>query len=494
MNQKDNIKNIVGLLASAGLTMATSGGNNIVGLLNTIAGGILGNYVNDLSYNKLKGLVNGIDPKDLNHDIKKIILSAVENCISLICHSYNKKYFLAGHQKSRLDKLEKHLLLEVKALKDKIYNENDSLYRQIEDPNSVHELFELFNLSVDSYHEIHPKHPFGEYFENEFIPILQLCFGEQLKLEKNRPALIAYQRDIYQNLDKKLDKTISQNNKILAKLDAKGNAEELVAYNNSLVTIKHQISDKKDATYLLPEFEQIIDDYYDNISKDISKILSEIESVTTEIKSNWVEKNKTYIMGAGIVMILIIALISYNYYNVPFNSTIILSPNQSIQINSQYPPLAKKQNTKVIFYLEETTLEKTYTKDGISLTDLQKNLLDEKVKIELVDPYWEFTSDFIVLKKGSIIVDVQPNNALSEIRGRVFHHIGHEPISDAKIKMVMEGIETVTDQNGIFYIEVPIELRKSKYDIRVIANGLDSITRTYEPGDEISIGLFKNMK
>ena len=41
------------------------------------------------------------------------------------------------------------------------------------------------------------------FFKENFTSNLQLCFGELLKNKANRPALIAYQREVYQNLDSK---------------------------------------------------------------------------------------------------------------------------------------------------------------------------------------------------------------------------------------------------------------------------------------------------
>ncbi|WP_400080239.1 hypothetical protein [Winogradskyella sp. R77965] len=468
--EKDTIKHIIGLVASAGLTMATTSGSNIIaGLVNTIASGVLGSYVNNLNYNKLKGIIQDIDPEDLNHDIKKIIIYAVENCIKIICDTYTKRYFLKDYQKLRLNDFEKQLLNEIRGLKDKIYGENDSIYRQIENPQSVDQLFELFNLSVDNFPDVNAKYPFGTYFKNEFIPMLQLSFGELLKDEKSRPALIAYQRDVYQTLDKKLDLSIEQNNLILDKLSSPSEKVQMSNFNDSLVKVKYEISSKKESATLLPEFEQQIESYYETIRKDVAEVLTGIGEIKEGINRNWLLKHKVYVISIGVLLSTIIVFQIHRINTQPFD--MVISIKKEDHIHREYPPIGKHRSPKVrIDFPNGEPVIKELTSDRtILINDIPNKYLDKEITITFDDKYYTFTKERLKLEKSNKIVYVRPNNYLSNVEGFVYTLDSglQRPQSNIKISSPYYALETVTDSLGLFSIEIPMEYRKEYFTLKI---------------------------
>ncbi|MCK8479306.1 hypothetical protein [Psychroserpens algicola] len=494
MNTSDTFKNIIGLAASAGLTLATTSGSNVLmSLVNTVAGGILGNYVNDLNYNKVKGLIQGIDPEDLNHDIKKLIIKAIENTIKLIAFSYNKKYFLADYQKLKLDNFEKKLLNELKALKSTIYNHEDSIYQKIENPENAEDLFNLFKISIEDFPSIHSKYPFGVYFKEQFIPMLQLCFGELLKDEKNRPALIAYQREIYQTLDSKLNQTIAQNDLILAKLESPNDNSQLEKYNESLTLARAEISSKKNTDILLPEFEEEIKRYFETLTTDISYIKDGIEDIRVNIKDNWLSKHKVYVGFISIIVLAIFGFIGHTYYSQPINTSVILHQNPKYVINDNYPMLGKEKNPEVLFYFDNEKKLRKYTEDGIALTEIDKKYLSKPIKIELIDPYWKFSKDSCLLQDNTTTIYVEPNSKLSQLKGTIISYINNERviIDSALVKLDGHNISTYTDQNGKFLIEIPIDLRKPFQNITIKKEAFETLPINWFPNIDKPIRIYK---
>ena len=176
--------------AIAAIATPPTGGLAPVAL--SIATGILGSKISDLSRGDLINRLKNIDPKDLNHDILKVTRSAAKIALKKTIAEYeNEKDKLLGIYV--WDRLQKQVNEICKNLDD------DATWQDIEvqsiidlengtsiDDNKLSDLFAEEFKDLNSFDFI-KKSNFDEKFENNFL----LLFREHIK--ENHSACIAYE-------------------------------------------------------------------------------------------------------------------------------------------------------------------------------------------------------------------------------------------------------------------------------------------------------------
>jgi hypothetical protein len=502
MNEKKEfLKNVAGMALSAGLAITTQGTSNLVlGVLGGIATGFTGSYFEKMEFNKIKSLLKDNDPSDLNHDLQKIIVQAIEWAILNIQILYKKEDLTKAHLKE-VESFSKSLIEQIKLLKDSLSEKSGNLYTIIEKPKSDHELFTTFDLNVDSFPIIKPEAPYNLFFKENFTSNLQLCFGELLKNKANRPALIAYQREVYQNLDNNIDKVINQNELILKKLSGDKERETVLDNNKKWKNIKQKVTTTS-LTSVKPEFEKLLNhqlsgikqdtelliDITSDIKNELKKVKGITKGISKELKQNWVSKNKVWIFSLFAVAIISILGLMYQIKTTPFTMSVGVVLDESIKVHTEYPALSKE--AKIKFYFPSKAIEKDITSNNeVLLTEISSKLNHSKCKIELLDEYWEFSEDSILISENNKLLYVRPNDKLSNIDGKVLSRDGQTQINNAKI--VVGNITATTNELGQFYIKVPISLRRINYVIRVEKEGYISKEKSYVSGDAVEILISK---
>ena len=142
------------------------------------------------------------------------------------------------------------------------------------------------------------------------------------------------------------------------------------------------------------------------------------------------------------------------------------------------------------FYFPSETIEKEITSNNeVILTEIQNKLNYSKCKVELLDAYWEFSEDSLLISKNNKFLYVRPNDKLSNIVGKVLSRDGQTLINAAKI--IVDNSTATTNKLGEFYIKVPINLRRINYIIRVEKEGYISKEKSYVAGDAVEILISK---
>lgn len=492
-NKSETIKTLMGVVISTGLTVCTQGSSHLIlGALGSIASGFAVDFIGKIEYNKIKKFLQETDPSDLNHDLQKIIIQSVEWAVVNIQILY-KKEGLDNKQTNELKQFTNDLIEQIGLLKHQLAHDSNDLYKIIETPKNQQEVFKIFDLNVDSFPVINPDNAYHLFFKKHFIPNLQLCFGELLKDKKNRPALIAYQREIYQTLNTSIDKVISQNKEILETLKAPKQNKIASEENKKWNLIKENIQ-SKDLTEVTPEFEHLINvqlsdikqntdllvDITSDLKEELERVKGIIKGIGIGIDKNWIQKNKVIIISLFSIAILLIVGLVYKINTSPFQMNIGLAIDKNIKIHSEYPKLSNEARLR--FYFPNKTIEKEITfNNEIIITEILTSLKNRKCKIELLDKYWITTKDSILIDEGVIHLNIIPNDRLANIKGRVKSRNLQDLIHDAKI--IIDGIETTSNQNGEFTITMPIEKRKTNYVIRVEKEGYLSAEKYCVPND-----------
>ena len=498
-DKKELLKNIAGIALTAGLAITTQGSSSLVlGTLNGIVGGLANSYLDKIEFSKISKLFHDTDPSELNHDLQKLVVKAVEWSIKNIEILY-KKGLTDKVQIKEVKNYTKKLLAEVHVLNGILAEKDDSIYKDIEHPENAEELLNIFDLKVEEFPIINPDKPYKEFFKKYFTSNLQLCFGELLKKESNRPALIAYQREIYQNIDKGLDKIINQNDRILEKLTESEEKKTYRQRNEEWKEVQEEVANTK-LDRINPEFEaslnnqlaaisqntELLIDMSGRIIDDLEKVKGVTKSFSKDLKQNWISKNKVWVFSFITIALLGIVGLLYVIKTSPFQMNVSLTKDRSISVHPDYPALSEV--ARIRFYFPEETKEKEVTfSNEIIINNLSNKLKGTQSKVELLDKYWKLSNDSITLKKGLINVNIRPNKALSEIKGRVQSRDGQVLLKDVLIKV--DNLQTSTDEYGKFHLKVPIDLRRIKYILRIEKEGYTTKEVEYIAGSEMEIRL-----
>lgn len=499
MTDKINVlKNVAGIAVTTGLAFATQGSSTLVlGVLNSIAGDMAAGFLERTEYHKLQKLIKQTDPSELNHDVRKLVVEAVEWTIMNLEILYKKK-LKDSKEIKELESFTESLLANVKVLNDALASSDSTLYKTIEKPDNSETVLKTFDLKVEEFPVINKENPYNDFFKYQFKPNLQLCFGELLKQDDNRPALIAYQRQIYQDLGNGIDKVLSQNDRILKSLERK---EPILAENKELKKLKSRVK-KTGLDKLSSDFDKSLNALILDVSSKADKLITKSDEIMRELervkditkginrdlKTGWMEKNKVKIHIAGGIFVMFILMFIYHLNTTPFNTNVSIAVDKGIEVHPQYPWISPEARLR--FFLPNETKDKQITSDNeILLADVPSELSGRIVKIQLLDRFWTLKSDSLTLKSGNIEISVIPNDFFSRVQGSVMSRDGQHLIQGAVI--IVEGLSTTTNSLGQFILPVPIPMRKPKYILRVEKEGFSTKEMEYIAGSDVAIRLLK---
>src|SRR5690554_5349100 len=149
--KKELFKNLGGIAFTTGVMFATQGSNLLaLDVLNGIAGNLAGSFIEKTSYNKIKQLLKTPNPSELNHDIRKLVVKAIEWSIKNIEILYNQNIVSSDHKK-QLSSFTKQILKEVKVLNDSIVMDGEDLYKTVEYQNDPDAILKAFDLEVSGF-------------------------------------------------------------------------------------------------------------------------------------------------------------------------------------------------------------------------------------------------------------------------------------------------------------------------------------------------------
>lgn len=494
--KKELLKNLGGIAVTTGVMFATQGSGLLaLGVLNGIAGNLAGSFIEKSGYDKIRKLLKNPHPSELNHDIRKVVVKAVEWSVKNIAMLY-KQHLVSPDHKKELRRFTAQMLEEVRVLKDSIVMDGENLYKIVDYPGDPDTVLKTFDLEVSGFPVIDPDHPFNLFFKEQFPPNLKLCFGELLKDEENRPALIAYQREVFQSLDRGIETIIEQNNRILEKLDHK---EPYLDQNDILKKLTAELK-KAPKHKANPLFMASLDRQLETVSSqttllirqnellldEINQVKNITKGISRDLKTSWLEKNRVYVMaGSGVAAMIILGLL-YHLYTQPFQMVVHLEKNNALNIHPDYPP--PQSGSKLRLYLPNQIRERELNHSNeIILNELHASLAGLFGKVELLDPFWKLSVDSVRLQSGNHPLAMEPNEALAFVEGRVLSRDGQSRIGNAHVWVDHQ--KTMTDSTGKFSLEVPVGSRKPSYLVRIEKPGYAASEKAYYPGSTIEFRL-----
>ncbi len=147
----------------------------------------------------------------------------------------------------------------------------------------------------------------------------------------------------------------------------------------------------------------------------------------------------------------------------PFDATIVLKTSSKVGENSIYP---KFDGGELSIY-PANQIESKFAVSGqeVVYKQIPAEFKGKKIFARLVSDYWKLSKDTIELG-DEMSLEIIPNGKLANIFGNV-KDLNGNPIADCKITIDTDTL-TYCNSEGIFQIELPINMQKSKYTLSII--------------------------
>lgn len=177
-------------------------------LIFNIFSGVSANLLDKLDKNSIRSIFGRRKhPNELNHDVQRMTISALKLTIKSVGMLYKEEVIKQGDDLTLMGRKEKYLDKNITTLCQLINNtdvtqlinskeliEYVEELRSKETDNLFHEFFSI--KDYEDIDEVDEAVPFLPFLEKRFFENFKLCFGELLKKDNFRPALVAYQREI----------------------------------------------------------------------------------------------------------------------------------------------------------------------------------------------------------------------------------------------------------------------------------------------------------
>ncbi|MGD1893747.1 MAG: NB-ARC domain-containing protein [Cyclobacteriaceae bacterium] len=266
--------------ACAAATMAS--GAIMTGVVGGMLTGLATNLVDRGEYGRLKKLLIKTKPSELNHDLEKLLSEAVIWTLRNIGELY-KNEIRHNQWDYQVDKTIEKLKEEVEAADKQGLLKHHAVVQQIDEVDSEKSLVDAL---TDQLPTIFPHRSFPKFFKVKFVPNLQLCFGELLKDPKNRAALIAYQRNVMNCIQKNTQKMLQQQSDLKKEFkDLRGEVERALQKLDEKVQSQKVTQTDLLTTELEKHLQSLPDDIRLLVDRN-GKILQEVKVTQQKVDEN----------------------------------------------------------------------------------------------------------------------------------------------------------------------------------------------------------------
>lgn len=143
----------------------------------------------------------------------------------------------------------------------------------------------------------------------------------------------------------------------------------------------------------------------------------------------------------------------------PFEFTIALVPDNSLQLSPSYPKLEEAQ---LKIRLDNKWEDAAVDADGdADYKSIPAEFRDARVAVQLSAKYWKPAQDTILLQGKSAVLRLVPDGSLAKVEGRIWEVNGATPIPGVKVDVADQSAST--DAEGRFSIAVPPERQQAQH-------------------------------
>ena len=472
---KKDIPSIIGLLATASLAVVSGGLVNPT--LTNIGASLASNFLTGFTPAKIKKWFIDIHPDDLNHSIKKLFVASIKEALNNILILFSEMQ-ITDNEKKQAKQL---INILQKRLPEMLLKSNQI---QLEESEIKHFLYEKDKEEVvcrfieNQFAVFGITEPFKSFLAQNLPAQIQLCFGEGLKDPANQNAWIAFQRMLIEEIRNDIKKIADVQQSIKddisdLKFEKSGFSEEQIAEVHKLVNI---LNDKKLVEVKIRSgFDQSLKSIEDK-ANEIIKITTHTQLTVNELKVV-VEKikrqnrtNHLIVYALSICVVVAGVFIAYKLVNQPFTATIKVYGWEGEQHN----PLNGKGS--IVLTLGDKTEKAEINRQGEAIF---KGILPEyngkTVAAYITDtenePYYLIDSLIVIQKNNTTKVQILLRG-LEKLQGTIFDNMSGEGLPNVSVSLA--GINAITDENGNFIIDIPIEKQQQEQKIVISKNGYES--------------------
>jgi len=475
---------LLSTLAHVSLTCLSTGlsAETLLAVATGISGSVVTDMIKGLSREKIKHLLFGTYPSNLNRSIKKLFISSIGEALDNILVLYRETGVSKLEQnsaKKSINVLKKHLQNRSKSddvasfLDDEhIRSFTSSDYSSDDITNYLRDELEGNGLDLK----------LKDFISQHFPAQIQLCFGEGLKSPEHHDAWVAYQRLMSDEL-REMIKEIE-----LGQQEIRQDLKDLKLANGLDPVVQEELHRLNDLLSDENKFSLALNNALDQSLTHLEELANRLIIITTEtnhtvreIKSLQQEQlrraKKTHylIISALLIGLVSIGLVGIMVLRAPFNLSVIVHG----WLGKEHIPL-KNMGSLTLIVKGKTYQGEIDSQGKVLFADLPYDCSGEiaRVRIDNTEgmPYVCCDST-ILIKKGEVAFLPISIIGIDRVMGVVKDEESQLPIPNALVRIA--GVESRTDSRGHFDLAIPINQQAEEQEIEILKEGYLSYRATH---------------
>lgn len=445
----------------------------IAGVVGDILVGLASNRIEGAKLHEIRSLLSRANPAELNHDLEKLIQEALVWTNKNIAYTY-EAYCTSEAQKAKLEKIAQEITDQLKATNREAWLESSELLNQINGLEDSEALLDSFLEQRTDWPDINPDYPFPKFYKEHFFENFKLCFGELLKNPDRQAALIAYNRNISNQIQRNLK-------------DNQASLDTLVASNSDLKAALEKLSRTPAETfeqeYVLPQITIELDKYLEPLKQKVDllvdqngKVLEAVIDMRGENRihhqksEEWnrkIEKNtRNRVLYAIILPALAIAVawLAYRYWlaRQPLVFTVAVENGSTNRELPFEPP------TVTLRYGDKTETRPTTQNEAV-FKGLPPYLRSDSLTLR-VESHGYYPIDTIVPATApQVLLTLRRNDTYAALQGVVKDADTEARVAGATV--LVQNLRTQTNENGYFSLTIPEAQQKTEQRFSVQKSG-----------------------
>lgn len=502
MKQGKLLRKVVALTLSVGTSTAT--GSVGAGLLTKFLADLTGKYLENLDLEEIREVLRQTHPSDLNNHLRKALQKAINKALTNVQTLYGDQ-LRYEYEKAAAKKLIDRLRAEVETALLSPATKTDWGVVELIDVQTVQsadELIESFGAALNQLPAINKQGPLPAFIRAQFVPQLQLCFGEELKNPQQHEAWVAYQRLLLGQLKQSIKETLALSRKANWQLGELANQqpvqiprvskERLVALQDLLTTLdltEIRLEDRFQSALdawvadLREQMNEVVavsretGRKVDTLSRQVEQTGTTVQTFDRTLRRNWVSKY-WLAMTITAAVILIGVLVRYTYiHSQPFDLTVFIRPAEDLVLATDYPAFVGGELVLRLGNKDERI--QVPVQGEVVVKQIPARLQSYAVAVRVSALHWKATQDSVVLTGPVLNLPLVPDGSLGILTGNVRNEAANPVVAAA---VTINNDTTIyTDKRGVFRLVLPHRIQHDNYALKVDKPGYWSYERRYYP-------------
>ena len=403
-----------------------------------------------------------------NHDLEKLITKALVWSVKNIEQLY-QPYSQTKDQDTILKDVTKQLIEQIETAKGFQSEENKLLIQKIDGLSGSKIVVDDFFNEIDILPEINPELPYPTFFKRKFVENFQLCFGELLKKDDQKDALIAYNRNVLTHIQTSIE---SQQETLVNELkQTKTELKKVILAVSD--RRKRVVQSKQLDPSILIEWEgftnelttkvDLLVDGQGQILRDIHVVGYKVDllgGLVDSIRRRSWQANLAYVVAT--LTIVALGYLVYYYFESqrPIMLTVMVENTSS---NTSLPYKGAK-----IQLIYEDKIEVQEVMQEATFKNLPNRIKKDSIRVKATSFGFKTTDTIFEYDKNILSLQLQRNDYYKTVQGIVKDGDG-VPLPGAKVVVGVQEMEA--NNQGRFYFEFAEKDQRETFRVTVTKEG-----------------------